>query len=284
MQSFEWDDLRYCLALNRAGSLSAAGRAMGVSDTTVARRIKALETKLGASVFLAAAQGQFMPTPVGKIVLDRAEAMERESVAIAEAVGREGPLLADTVRISTVPILSNRVLLPALSALHQEHPELIVELVPDGRNLDLNKREADLALRFARPAIGGLKVKARRIGCIGFEVFESVEGVEGEEAPWITYDDTFASLPQARWMAGQGGSAAPLRVSDAETALEAAVIGIGRTVLPGKVGRTDRRLRVVDLPSATSLPNRDVWLLSHEDQNKRRAVATVKAWLQEIDW
>ncbi len=280
MQRFDWDDLKYCLALNRAGSLSAAGRVLGVSDTTVARRIKALETRLGAPVFVANDPREV--TPLGQIVLDHAEAMERESSAIAEAAGRAGPVLADTVRISTVPILSHRVLLPALHRLHAEHPDLTVELVPDGRNLDLNKREADLALRFSRPAVGGLKVKAARIGTVGFEVFKSVERSSDTGVPWITYDDTYASLPQARWMAALGGPLAPLRVTDAETALEAAARGLGQTLLPGRVGRSDARLCVVE--ASAPLPSRDVWLLSHEDQNRRRAVVAVKAWLQEIAW
>ncbi|MEW9918181.1 LysR family transcriptional regulator [Marimonas sp. MJW-29] len=284
MQSFDWNDLKYFLCLHRAGNLAAAGRRLGVSDTTVARRIRALEAALGVPLFLRSGQGRHVLTPAGQNALARAEAIEREGAGLAEALGADGGGVAGTVTVSAVPLLCHHVLLPALPMLQARHPQVVLEIVPEARNLDLSKREADLALRFSRPASGGLRVRARKLGTVEFGVF-AVAG--GADLPWIAYADTAASLPQARWTSSalsRAGGAAPLRVTDAETALGAAALGLGKAVLPTKVAERDGRLVRVEGRWHAPLPQRDVWLLSHVDQAERRAIGAVKAWLSEIEW
>ena len=279
MQDFDWDDLKYFLALHRAGTLSAAGQRLGVRDTTVARRIRRMETRLGR-MFERSGDGRYRVTSAGDVALRHAEAMEREGRALGAALEGADGVLSGTVAISAVPILTNRVLVPALVGLRAAHPGLLIELVPEGRNVDLSKREADLALRFSRPSAGGLKVKARKLGSVGFAVFGPLEGKA--ELPWVTYADAVPSLPQARWLAGQKGDVAQVRVSDADTALEAVAAGLGKSLLPARIGRTDGRLQ--EMQVAGALPARDVWLLSHEDQNHRAEVIVVKEWLAGIDW
>lgn len=288
MQSLNWNDLKYLLALYRAESVAAAARTLGVSDTTVARRLAALEETLGASLFIRVDAGRHVLTTVGEAVLAQAEVMERQGRAIEDAVGRQGAGLTASVRISAVPIVINRMLIPALPALHVGHPGITIELLPDSRNLDLTKREADLALRFSRPMSGGLSVRAVKLAEIGFGIFGPARSVPSGALPWITYDDTFKSLPQAQWLAGVARKAeatvAQLRVTDVDTALEVVASGLGQSLLPVNVGTADPRIRRVEEVGLPPLPKRDIWLLSHADEAAREANVAVKAWLREVAW
>ncbi|MEL7125050.1 MAG: LysR family transcriptional regulator [Pseudomonadota bacterium] len=282
MQSHDWNDLKYLLALARTGRLRAAGRAVGVSDTTVARRIKALEAAVGVPLFVRGMSGHYAPTDAARDILVHAEAIELENTLLRETLGQAAERVTGSVRISAVPIVVNRILVPALPALSDKHPQLAVELVPAAQNLDLSKREADLALRFARPETGGLRTKAQRLGSLTFGVYAARSG---DRRAWITYDDAHADLPQARWldrMARAEDAQAPLRVADAETALEAVAAGLGRTLLPKRIADADQRLRRV--PADAPLPARDIWLLSHADHMARGSVAAAKAWLIDLDW
>ena len=266
--------------------MSAAGRTLRVSETTVSRRIGTLEDRLGIRLFQRGINGRYEATEPCLTILDRAEAVERENIAIRESVGQSVNAVAGIVRLTSVPVIVNRILVPELPRLKARHPGVTVELVPDARNSDLTKREADLAVRFSRPAKGGLSVKAQRIGALGFGVFgpASIQGADAETLGWIGYDDAHASLPQARWLDSvisgtprQGG----LRVSDIETALEAVACGLGKSLLPKMVAKADPRLR--GLEHGAALPVRDVWLLSHADQT-RAAISAVKTWLADVPW
>ncbi len=290
MQDHSWDDLRFVLAVFRAGTLAGAGRIAGANETTGARRLKSLERRLQVELFRRTGAGRFEATEVGQEVIRHAERIEHENAAIGETAGRLRQRLVGSVRITSVPIIAHRILLPHLPWFRQANPGLTVELVPDARNLSLSKREADLAIRFARPETGGLTVKARRLGVLAFGVYgpAAASAREAEALEWIGYDDAHLHLPQARWLAAAaaagGDSGFPaLRVSDAETALEAVASGLGRTVLPVLVGEADRRLRRVPGDFA-DLPVRDVWLLSHKDQDGRASVDAAKAWISGIGW
>lgn len=104
--------------------------------------------------------------------------------------------------------------------------------------------------------------------------------------PWITYDDTMAHLPQAQWVAraiksGDGGLAG-LRVHDAETALEAARAGLGRTLLPTAIADTETGLRRFEVDDPPASLSREIWLLAHSDQLALRRIAAVIAWVETV--
>ncbi|WP_299691708.1 LysR family transcriptional regulator [uncultured Tateyamaria sp.] len=289
MQNHDWNDLKYLLALYRTGTLRAAARSVGVSDTTVSRRITVLERAVGASLFLRSATGRFEPTDAARGAIAHAEAIEVQNTLIRETLGRAAHAVTGTVRISAVPIVVNRMLVPALGLLAARHPDLCVELVPTSDNLDLSRREADLAVRFARPASGGLRTKAQKLGALSFDIFvpNAATGDQAAQLRWITYDDAHADLPQARWLdaaARGGGRAAGLRVADAETAMEAVAHGLGKTLLPTRIARSDPRLRCAPGAAGAALPVRDIWLLSHVDQTARASVMAAKEWLVDLDW
>lgn len=284
MQDHDWNDLKYLLALHRAGRMSGAGRLVAVNETTIARRIRTLERVLGAPLFVRGADGRYEVTEFGQRIVTQAETIEMHHLEISESAGLAHSALIGTVRVSAVPALVNRVLVPGFTPFARQHPELTVELVPEARNADLTKREADLALRFARPASGGLRVKARKLAALKFATYGPKAECERADLPWIVYDDAHASLPQARWLGSvAGNNISTLRVCDLDTAQEAVGAGLGRTALPVICAEGDVRLKRCET-GGIAPPERPLWLLSHADQPPRASIEAVKEWIIGLDW
>ncbi len=289
MQDYNWNDLKYLLALGRTGTLSEASRQIGVNETTVSRRIKDLAARMGVDLFVRGTSGRFEPTESALKILEIAERVEQENLRIQEVIGLAGSDLFGVVRITSVPMIINRLLVPYLGSFRETNPGITLELVVDSRNLDLSKREADLALRFARPTAGGLQIKAQKLCSLEFAPYgpAAKPAAKASDLPWIGYEDQQASLPQARWLTAaiqrSGMQSEPLRVSDIESALEAVAAGLGKSLLPRAIARQDPRLQELTEVTAEALPQRDIWLLSHADQG-RRSVAITKEWLSTIPW
>ncbi len=278
MQGMEWSDLRHVLAVARAGTLAAAARRLGVNQTTVSRRIAAAETALGVRLF-DRVDGVLRPTREGEAAVTRAAQIEREVDALARGIGGADASPDGVVRLTTVPILANRLLVPALPKLCAAYPLLQVELIAESRNLHLTRREADIAVRLARPEAGTALV--RRIGQLDYAVYGPRRGA-ADDLPWITYEDGLGHLPQARWIAAQVQSRepAPLRANDAEAILQAVRAGLGKSLLPCLVADDEKGLR--RMGNAKAVLSREIWLLVHRELRNQARIAAVIDWLRGL--
>jgi DNA-binding transcriptional LysR family regulator len=233
LQHLAWDDLRFVLAVERFGSNAEAARRLEVDEATVSRRVAGSEHVLGTQLF-ERMPGKLIPTEAGRAVARRAEDVEREIGALISAISGRDHLAARPVRVTAVPAIVNRILIRALPALLKRYPDLHVELIADPRDFSLTRREADIALRLARPR-RELRVIARRVGYMGYAVY-GPKDQRREQLSWITYDDLMADLPQARWMADQikhdGTVRAAVRINDAERLIRAVEEGLGKSLLP----------------------------------------------------
>ena len=142
----DWNDLRYFLAVAREGSTLAAGRALRVSQTTVARRIAALEEALGFPLF-DKRQAGYSLTPEGERLLDRAEQVEASASDFEEASAALGRDSTGSVRITTQEIFANTLLGPMLRELHELHPEIVIEVDTQQELLELGEGQAEIAIR-----------------------------------------------------------------------------------------------------------------------------------------
>jgi DNA-binding transcriptional LysR family regulator len=142
----DWNDLRYFLAVADQGSTLAAGRALRVSQTTVARRIAALEEALGLLLF-EKRQAGYVLTPAGVELVDRARQVESATEGFAEASAALARDSSGVVRITTQEIFANTLLGPILRELHELHPQIVIEIDTQQELLDLGAGEADVALR-----------------------------------------------------------------------------------------------------------------------------------------
>src|SRR5262245_66529610 len=132
MQMLNWNDLRYVLAISRGETLAAAARLLGVDDTTVARRLTAMQQATGTRLYQRLTDGTLQLTPAGERAALHAERIEREIGALGVVSGADDGV-AGTVRVTSVPIIVNRVLVPAAPILLKRHPELQLEFVAEAR-------------------------------------------------------------------------------------------------------------------------------------------------------
>ena len=147
---FDWNDLRYFLELARQGRLAPAAKRLEVDHSTVGRRIAELEKALDAKLFDRTPTG-FSLTEAGQRLLAHAEAMEANSLAIGENVGK-GAALSGNVRLATMEGLASFYLASRLAEFYGSHPGITVDLITSTQLLSLTKREADVSLSFIRPS------------------------------------------------------------------------------------------------------------------------------------
>jgi DNA-binding transcriptional LysR family regulator len=288
MQMLNWNDLRYVLAISRGRTLAAAARLLGVDDTTVARRLAAAQEMIGTRLYQRLTDGTLQLTTSGQRAALHAERMEREVSALNVALAGADDVVSGTVRVTAVPIIVNHILVPAAQILLKRHSKLQLEFVADARDLSLTRREADLALRLARPRTGGTKVTARRVGTVRYDVYASASCSvrDAKMLPWITYDEAMAHLPQARWIAATAArshqSIAALHVNDAEALLEAVIAGLGRSLLPCVVADGDSRLRRIGAKQGSPVLSRELWLLTHSELRRLGRIEAVVKWIEQV--
>jgi DNA-binding transcriptional LysR family regulator len=141
----DWNDLRYFLAVAREGSTLAAGRALRVSQTTVARRTAALEEAIGFPLF-DKRQAGYVLTPAGEELVPVAVRVECEAQQFADAAAAHSRNLTGTVRITSEDIYGTGLLSPLLRDLHDLHPKIMIDLDMVQETRDLGSGEADIAL------------------------------------------------------------------------------------------------------------------------------------------
>ena len=287
MQDVNWQDLKFLLALSRSHSFHAAGTRLGVDGTTVARRVRALECALGAQLVFRV-EGTLRLTDAGQSAVRSAQTAERELLDLEEQVRGEDARVRGRVLVTAVPVISNRILIPSLPAFAAHHPFLEIELLPDIRDVSLMAREADVAVRLARPRDGGHDIKAKRIGTLshGIYVARSISQDSAKNPVWVSYRDAMTHLPQAKWInaevARTRGRISNVRLNDFDGMIEAIASGVGRGVLPRMIGDTDPRLRLVAGNTDIDKLTREVWLMTRSDMAHFARVRVVSDWLERM--
>jgi DNA-binding transcriptional LysR family regulator len=145
-ETLDWNDLKFFLAVARDGSTLAAARSLRTSQTTVARRVAALERSLGFPLF-ERRQAGYALTSAGQELRASAEQVGASASAFAEAAESHRRDLKGTVRITSEDIYMNALVSPLLRSLHERHPEIMIEIDAGQQMRDLGKGEADIALR-----------------------------------------------------------------------------------------------------------------------------------------
>ncbi|MEQ9074546.1 MAG: LysR family transcriptional regulator [Sandaracinaceae bacterium] len=279
-----WNDLRFVLALSRAGSLSGAAKALGVDHTTVGRRVDALEAALSLRLFTRSRRG-IVPTADAERLLDSFRRVEEAVHAVERSAQAQAQSLEGTVRITSPETFGVSYLAPRLAHLGRRHPGLTLELLPVGDVLDLAKREADIALRGFRSNVDGLVV--RRAGTIKYGLYAAEAYLAGRELsgpedlrehPILSPALTPGAL-DAQWVQALTRGARPALVSELSLALlEGALAGAGIAVLPRYLGDAHALLRYLPMPDE---PKEAVWIHVHDDVRDAPRVRVVLDFLAE---
>jgi DNA-binding transcriptional LysR family regulator len=276
MENPDWNDLRYFIAVTAAGSLSAAARGLGVEHTTVARRIEALEGVLGVRLFDRFARGWAL-TEAGQTLLPQAQRVEAEIHGLlrqASGTGQEH----GTVRISAPPAIAAQWIAPHLSALRERLPGIQIELGAEQAQVDLSRREADIAIRFRRPQIPDLAVRV--IATVRYHLCATpayLTSHSPEEWEFIGYDDSLNDAPQQEWLDAIAGTRPfIIRSNDLNTIAFAARNNAGIAALP------DFLAGGLIIDSVPCPVQRKLWMVIHDDVRKSPRVRRTADLLAEL--
>lgn len=252
--SLNWDDLRFVLAVQRAGSLGAAARMLKVEPSTASRRLASLEAALGAKLAVRAPEGLHL-SDAGLLVGTLAESIESQLEELIRRIGGEDEKAEGLVRLSTTDSMAP-FLMRGLTPLRQAHPKIVVELVLSSAAMDLLRREADIAIRFFREKSPTLIT--RKLGDLGWSLFAAPSYVEraglalhekltakllhGVEV--VGYKGPASRSTGARWLAAHTRPEDVVLASDGvQSVMTAVKAGLGVSVLPCFIAQDEPGLR-----------------------------------------
>jgi DNA-binding transcriptional LysR family regulator len=277
-----WDNLRYLLALARGGSPDGAARLIKVDESTVRRRLTALEQEAGATLFERSPLA-WQLTRAGTALLRSAEAAEQAIASARAALDADDPALAGTVRVGAPDGIGTMVLAPALARLRRRAPELMIELVTHGSPADLSRREVDLQLIVDPPDSGRHRI--RKLRPVSLRLYAARDYLE--DAPpireigdlvghdFVGYDPSsdFAGTAIRHLAAFDIAVRPGFICSSVFAQARAAAAGAGLALLPDYMVAPDMALVPV-LPDAVRVAI-EVWLLTHADVARHARVRAV---------
>lgn len=281
----DWDDVRFFLAVARTGSFSAAAIQLNAKQTTVGRRIQALERRLGAKLFDRHRHGMEV-TPAARSVLVQAESMMANAAAIERHLAGIDDEMSGGVRVAATEGLASNWLVPRLVELRRRHPDIVVQIITGDQVLDLGARQADIAIRFVRPT--SAQLVAARVGSFGVTLFAAPDYIGRHGLPTslddlanhdlVDHSALHGVSAMRPWTAIVERSARVVFRSNSPVAtMHAVAEGFGIGIFPAYVKKYKDLVEVpVDLGIA-----RDIWLVSHEETNKGARVRAVIDYLRE---
>ena len=277
----DWTHLRAFLAVAESGSLSAAARVLNLSQPTLGRHIRALETHVGGSLFTRNPRGLSL-TERGHAMRPGAQAMRDAAKSVELAAAGRDDRAAGPVRLTASVYVSVYLLPPILAGLRQSHPEIEIDLAPSDTSENLLFHEADIALRMYRPE--QLEMITRHLGDLPLGFF-ATPGYLARKGTPQGFDDILThdiigydrddrivkgfrevGLPVTRRFF-------PIRTDDAAAYWELVCAGAGIGFAQTIVGNADTR--VVPVLRDALLPSLPVWITAHEATRHAPRVSAV---------
>jgi DNA-binding transcriptional LysR family regulator len=285
----DWNDLRYFLAVHRGGTLTGAAVLLQINATTVGRRLTTLEEQVRTRLFDRTPEG-YVLTRAGRDLLPRAERMEIEALGMEREISGADQRAAGTVRVNVTEMLCTRFLMPRLPEFTARYPAITLDLNCTSRSVNLGRREADIALRLARPHEDG--VVTRKLATIDLALYASQAylrergvparpdaGLEGHQV--ILFADARAFSVENDWFEPRLDGASIVMRSDSVSSIYAATVaGLGIALLPRSVGDSTPDLIRIE---TTSFPvPRTVWQAVHADLAGSARIRAVLDFLADV--
>ena len=270
-----WDDLRVFLAIADTGSLSGAAKALSNNHSTIYRRLNALEDEIKVRLFDRRATGYAL-TPAGERMLQLARDADNAIHNIERELAGRDVSPSGVVRVTTPPNIARTIFPAAIKALRKSHPGILVEISVGDSDYDLNRREADLALRATTNPPEHLV--GRRVAELSWWFFgsktqkrkspASAAAIKGK--PLIGADASLMRLKAFRWLDDHYRDDIVARANDLSTMAALAGAGVGYALLPSDqtCREVQRLFEVKDFGGA-------LWLLTHPDLRDVRRIKIV---------
>lgn len=285
--NWSWDNLRYFLAVAQCGTLSAAARHLGVSHSTVQRRIGALELELQTSLFSRTISGYAL-TQSGETLFKESAQLQTTLETISRKVAGSDSDVSGRVVLTSTDTLCFLVLPEMIKSLTQTYPKLCVELNMINSISDVQNLEADIAIRSCMQAPADLI--GRKIGTIRFAAYAAITycqetGIERFPADidahqFIVLADDYVNTPFHRWL--NSHLTVNTRTTIASGFLGAFGLckaGLGITMLPTYM--VDEASNLMKLEADGNPVSNDLWILSHTDLRSTERVRVVRQYLYD---
>ena len=260
-----WDDLKFFLSFVRSGTMRAAAQMLGVSHSTVARRLEKIEQNSGVRLF-DKHPSRFVLTLDGEDMLRVAETIEKEIFGLERRITGKDQKLDGVIRLTTVDFLATHFLMPCIADFSKQYPNIDIDIIITYDTLNLDAREADMTLRFgANPPdhLVGRRFMTMLTAAYASKEYVLANDIENpKSAQWIGFRDKKSN---AEWGQRSPFPHLPVRgnFQSLLVQLEACKQGIGLAMLPVIMGDNTPGLRRLSLPERD--PVFDVWALTHRD-------------------
>lgn len=273
----DWDDLRYFLAVARAGSVTAAATDLGVNHSTVSRRIQAFEKRHNFRLFERLPSGYVM-TQAGENIYPKALEMEQTAQGVEREMFGQDTRLQGRLRLTTSNYLAHEIILPHLPEFHAQYPDIELQLLVGKSLQNMAARDADIAVRLTpQPPdnLVGRQIAWLHQGVYVSRPYLARRGATDEVILWL--QDTH--LPE--WQKRHFPNARiALKVDDVSTLFHAVKAGLGMAQLPCCIADQDAALLRLDIELPP--PSWGVWVLSHVDLRATARVRVCREFLLEI--
>lgn len=288
MTKIDWTDLHIFLAIVEAGSISGAAKALNMSQPTVGRHLNALEDAAGTSLFARSTRALKL-TDSGEAILENARRMGVEALTIERLLEGHVKTLSGLVKITAVEGLGTHWLPREIAIFNERYPDITIEIQIGNRVVDLQRREADIALRLVRPYQGDLI--AKKLTSYGFGLYADKGYLERHGVPVGVEDlaqHQMVGMPHQVFRDIGFGADEWEHISQAKTVvqtnspsahIEATCAGLGIGLHSHRWASSYSNLLRV-LPQI-NLDKVGVWIVSHEDLRHSARIRAVFDFLSE---
>lgn len=269
---YDWNDLRHFLAVARSGSTLAAGRQLGVNQTTSARRLQALEDALGQRLF-DRVQGGRVLTEAGRNLVAAAEAVEAAARSFEDQAAALQRGLTGALRVTCSETMAKVAVTPALVQFNQLYPDIEVEVIIADKFLDLVAGEADIAVRATSTTQWEAGIVVRKLMDLNWALYCSPAYAERHGVPDGVDDlaghilvggtGELANVPWYRWLETHAfGAEVRSRSSTLTNLFHAVKSGLGVAPLPSNPSDFDDGL----IRCGPDVPGMEasIWLVAPE--------------------
>jgi DNA-binding transcriptional LysR family regulator len=278
---FDWNRARAFLVTAEEGSLSAAARALDLTQPTLGRQVAALEEELGVALFERGAHGLEL-TPSGLELVDHVRVMGDAASSLSLTASGQSNSIEGDICISATEVMSAFVLPAIIQKLRQMEPGINIELIASNSASDLKRREADIAIRAFRPTQPDLIVKM--VGKVTGNLYasssllqtlgnpKSPEDLSRADFIGVDNNDSLLTLLNER---GFQLTSSNFPVITENRLVQWALVkqGVGIGIMPEDIGDAEPLVKRV-LPSFETLSG-DLWLVAHRELKTNRRVRRV---------
>ncbi len=282
-----WNDLKSFLILSRTSKLLVASKKLKVEPTTIARRIKRLETNLNMQLFNKSPKGYSL-TEKGLELVKYSEKIENQIFGINERFVKKNSLISGKVRVTVSEGLGVEIISKNIHTFYQKFPEIEIELLADTKSRSISNKETDILISLSRPRSGRLICSklcdyfVRLYASKEFQRKHKILNINDlNEKPFVSYVDEFIEFPELDYLKEVCKRPNIIFSSNSlRSQLVAVETGLGLGLLHTFIASNNSNLEVV-LKNFIKI-KREYWIVVHENSFQLERIKVFCDFLRQL--